>query len=74
MYVIKKKSFNKDMHFQYNSQNDTFHVSSTTKYAVIFVPVHQKCENKTFFLALWDSKMLVYAIKLAIAVDVADFS
>ena len=50
------------------------YVNSTTKYAVIFIPGHRKFEDKATFPGLWDTKMLVYAIKLAVTGDVADFS
>ena len=71
MYVIENKAFYKNMHFHNISYNDTFYVNSTTKYAVICIPGHQKFEKNP---GLWVTKMLVYAIKLAIAVNVVDSS
>ena len=59
MYVIKNKSFYKNMHFKNISHNGTFYVNSTTKNANIRILVHQNILNRTFFPGLWDTKMLV---------------
>ena len=47
------------MHFLNISYSDTFYLNSTTKYAVICIPGHQKFENKTIFPGLWVTKVLV---------------
>ena len=47
------------MHFHNISNNDTFDMTSTMKYAVIFIPSHPKLRTKRFFPSLWDTKILV---------------
>ena len=47
------------MHFQYISYNGTFYVNSTTKYAVNYIPGHEKFESRTIFPGLRDTNKLV---------------
>ena len=49
-------------------------MNSSTKCALIFIPGHKNFQNRTICPGLWDTKMLVKAIELAIEVDVVDFS
>ena len=43
------------MHFHNISNNGTFDMNSTMKYAIIFIPSHKKIGNKTLFPSLWDT-------------------
>ena len=35
------------MHFQYISDNGTFYVNNTMKYAVNYIPGHEKIQSRT---------------------------
>ena len=47
------------MRFQYIFHNGTFYVNSTMKYAVNYIPGHEKIESRIAILGLWGTKMLV---------------